>query len=229
MDAIFVDRHGNKKNFLYQYDHGQFLVIENFEYDVAPKIQYSVSTVPVAISTSSTLNNGVLTASIPDSLLCVGYDMIAYLYIGDETKGQVVETVYISVRPRKRPANFVYPSELFTLTINGTTLGNNVGYGEVAKWEDGNANGENRLGYFVNLSKNADNELIINKSTSTSVRGKYTNTSTNFFDHVYGVTIEGAGFASNLDEDKLDVQGKLLPKYACVCWFGCAAVEDKGQ
>ena len=117
MDAIFVDRHGNKKNFLYQYDHGQFLVIENFEYDVAPKVQYSVSTVPVAISTSSTLNNGVLTASIPDSLLCVGYDMIAYLYIGDETKGQVVETVYISVRPRKRPANFVYPSELFTLTI----------------------------------------------------------------------------------------------------------------
>ena len=229
MDAIFVDRHGNKKNFLYQYDHGQFLVIENFEYDVAPKVQYSVSTVPVAISTSSTLNNGVLTASIPDSLLCVGYDMIAYLYIGDETKGQVVETVYISVRPRKRPANFVYPSELFTLTINGTTLGNNVGYGEVAKWEDGNANGENRLGYFVNLSKNADNELIINKSTSTSVRGKYTNTSTNFFDNVYGVTIEGAGFASNLDEDKLDVQGKLLPQYACVCWFGCAAVEDNGQ
>ena len=118
MDAIFVDRHGNKKNFLYQYDHGQFLVIENFEYDVAPKVQYSVSTVPVAISTSSTLNNGVLTASIPDSLLCVGYDMIAYLYMGDETKGQVVETVYISVRPRKRPANFVYPSELFTLADN---------------------------------------------------------------------------------------------------------------
>ena len=47
MDAIFIDKNGNRKNFLYQYDVGQTFIIEDFPYSKAPKAQFSIKSIIV--------------------------------------------------------------------------------------------------------------------------------------------------------------------------------------
>ena len=115
MDAIFIDKYGNRKNFLYQFDKGQKMVIEDVSYQSAPKIQYSISTIPTTFTVQSNIENNVLTASIPDAFLYSGEDIIAYIYLEDATTGQTVDAVYISVRERKRPSNFVFTMDAFPL------------------------------------------------------------------------------------------------------------------
>lgn len=213
MDAIFIDQIGNKKNFLYQYDVGQTFIIENFEYSKAPKVQFSIKSIKTSPSVSSQLVNENLTVSIPDMLLTYGEDIVAYLYIEDPARGNVIETVFISVIPRKRPTDYPYTSENFARTINGTTISENFGFADVAKWEDNNPDNEKRYGYFVTASYGL-NGLVVNKATS--------------IDDVYGVAVEEVGFASNCLEGNLGRSGDLLPKYAYVCTSGFATVIDDG-
>ena len=214
MDAIFIDSNGNKKNFLYQYDVGQSFVVENFEYSTAPKVQFSIKSIKTSPSVNSQLSNGNLTASIPDMLLTYGEDIIAYLYIQDATKGTVIETIFISVIPRKRPADYQYTSEMFARTVNGTTMSEDSSFGEVAVWSDENPNRENRDGYFVTASYGSDS-IVISKANSIS--------------NVYGVAVKNVGFAANCTENKLDAMGNLLPKYEYVCTSGFAEVIDNGR
>lgn len=118
MDAILVDINGNKKNFLYQYDKGQYLIIENFEYSIAPKIHFQIKTIATAISEQSTLQENTLKCLIPNSLLAYGEDITAYIYIEDDEKEYVTETIFISVVPRKRPSNY---SEAVTVSWEKVT------------------------------------------------------------------------------------------------------------
>ena len=210
MDAIFIDVNGNKKNFLYQYDKGQSLIIEEFEYSIAPKVQFSIKSIKTAISVQSTLKNGTLKVAIPNVLLTYGEDIITYIYLEDKQQGYVVETIFISVYPRKRPSNYIYQSEMFAKTINGTTISENDGFADVFEWSDGNTSKQNRDGYFVNINS----KTTISKATSIN--------------NVYGVTVHSPGFASNCTEDKLNNSGNLLPKYAYVCSFGFALVRNDG-
>ena len=106
MDAVFIDQNGNKKIFLYQYDKGQYLEIENFPYAIAPKIYFQIKTIATSIPVQSTLQNNTLKCLIPNSLLAYGEDILAYIYIEDGDKGYVTETIFISVIPRKRPSNY---------------------------------------------------------------------------------------------------------------------------
>ena len=213
MDAVFIDQAGHKKNFLYQYDVGQSFVIENFEYTNAPKVQFSIKSIKTSPSINSQLSDGNLTVSIPDMLLTYGEDIIAYLYIQDAIRGDVIETVFISVIPRKRPADYQYTSEIFARTVNGTTISEDSSFGEVAIWADENPNNEKRYGYFVTASYGA-NSVVISKASSIS--------------NVYGVAVNNVGFASNCAESKLDAMGNLLPKYEYVCTSGFAEVIDNG-
>lgn len=214
MDAIFIDSNGNKKNFLYQYDVGQNFIVESFEYSTAPKVQFSIKSIKTSPSVNSQLSNGNLTVSIPDMLLTYGEDIIAYLYIQDAIKGTVVETVFISVIPRKRPADYQYTSEMFARTVNGTTISEDSSFGEVAVWADENPNREKRDGYFVTASYGS-NSVVISKANSIN--------------NVYGVTVNNVGFAANCTESKLDAMGNLLPKYAYVCTSGFAEIIDNGR
>lgn len=214
MDAIFIDQAGHKKNFLYQYDVGQSFVIENFEYSTAPKVQFQIKSLKTSPSVGSKLSGGNLTVPVPDMLLTYGEDLVAYLYIQDAIKGNVIETVFISVIPRKYPANYQYTSETFACTVNGTTISENPSFGETAIWADGNPNNENRDGYFVTASYGS-NSLTISK--------------TNSINNVYGVATNNVGFAANCTENKLDASGNLLPKYAYVCTSGFVEVIDNGR
>jgi hypothetical protein len=142
--------------------------------------------------------------------LTFGEDIIAYLYLETEDQGYVVESVFISVYPRKRPSNYIYTREMFVRAINGTVISDNKGFAEMFEWRDGNIFNEDRVGYFVNI----DSQTTISKSTSIN--------------NVYGVTVSSPGFASNCTEDKLNRIGNLLSKYAYVCSFGFASVIDDG-
>lgn len=215
MDAIFIDSKGNKKNFLYQYDKGQTFVVENFEYSKAPKAHFSIKSIKTAPSVSSRIVDGDLHVSIPDILLAYGENIVAYLYIEDSLIGNTVETIFISVIPRKRPADYVYSEEMFARSINGTLIANNLGVVDVATWADGNTDNRDRSGYFASISYNNINKnLVVSRATSLN--------------DVYGVIVNEAGVATNCDEDKLDKSGNLLPKYAYVCTSGFAKVIDNG-
>lgn len=216
MDAVFIDKNGNKKNFLYQYDVGQTFIVENFEYDKAPKVHFSIKSIKTAPSVGSKIIDSDLHVSIPDMLLTYGENIVAYLYIEDGIKGNTVETIFISVIPRKCPAEYTYISESFARSVNGTIIAENSGITEVASWADGNTNNQDRTGYFVSVSYDAYNKsLIANKATSIN--------------DVYGVSVDKAGIALNCDSSKLDNDGDLMLKYACVCTSGFATVIDNGK
>lgn len=153
MDAIFIDSNGNNKNFLYQYDIGQSFIVENFEYSTAPKVQFSIKSIKTSPSVNSQLGNSNLTVSIPDMLLTYGEDIVAYLYIQDAIKGNVIETVFISAIPRKRPADYNYTSEMFVRTVNGTTISEDSSFDEVAVWADESPNREKKRWVFRNGKK----------------------------------------------------------------------------
>ena len=138
MDAVLVDINGNKKNYLYQYDKGQYLIIENFEYSIAPEVHFQIKSVATAVSMQSTLVGTTLKCLIPNQLLAYGEDIIAYIYIEDGSKESVIDTVFISVIARKRPSDYIDISSIawdnvsdkpelfspekhsFTHSINGT-------------------------------------------------------------------------------------------------------------
>ena len=214
MDVIFIDQKGNKKNFLYQYDKGQYLVVQDWEYDVAPKVEYQMGTLKTAISVTPVLEDTTVRCRIPDTLIAIGDDIVVYLYVEDAARGEVVMTFFISVRPRKRPSDYTFPSEMFAISINGTTISSMPGFGEVAVWEDGNPNKETRYGYFVNVTY-GDNGLTIKKATSAN--------------DVYGVVIDRLGFAANCPADRLASTGYLETDYGFICCSGFATVIDNGR
>lgn len=214
MDAIFIDQAGHKKNFLYQYDVGQTFIIEDFEYSTAPKVQFQIKSLKTSLSANSTIENGDLKVKVPDVLLKYGEDIVVYLYIDDVVRGNVIETIFISVVPRKIPSDYTYISDMFTRTINGTTISDNFGVTDVAVWADKNTSNENRIGYFVSADYGL-NGITVSKATSIN--------------NVYGVVVETPGFASNCNEDKIGNTGDLISKYAYICSYGFASVIDNGR
>ena len=214
MDAVFIDQAGHKKNFLYQYDVDQTFIIEDFEYSTAPKAQFQIKSLKTSLSANSTIENGDLKVKVPDVLLKYGEDIVVYLYINDVVRGNVIETIFISVVPRKIPSDYTYISDMFTRTINGTTISDNFGVTDVAVWADKNTSNENRIGYFVSADYGL-NGITVSKATSIN--------------NVYGVVVETPGFASNCNEDKIGNTGDLISKYAYICSYGFASVIDNGR
>ena len=98
-------------------------------------------------------------------------------------------------------------------TTDGTVVSPNADFAEVAEWADGNPNNEDRTGYFV-CANVPVNGIIMKKATS--------------MDDVKGVTILSPAFAGNYTKDKLDGNGKLLPKYSFVAIIGFVPVIDNG-
>ena len=98
-------------------------------------------------------------------------------------------------------------------TADGTVVSQNADFAEVAEWADGNPDNEDRTGYFVCANVPVDG-IVMKKATST--------------DDVKGVTILAPAFAGNYTKDKLDSNGRLLPKYSYVAIIGFVPVRDNG-
>ena len=91
---------------LYQWDVNQDLVISGLGLSVAPEIHFANANMDRAIVRQSTLEGGVITIRIPNSLLQAPLTIKAYvgLYEGDTFK--VIETIEIPVIAKARPADY---------------------------------------------------------------------------------------------------------------------------
>ena len=122
-----------------------------------------------------------------------------------DTPGTVINCEYTKDTNKALTGNMV--------TAEGTVVSPNADFAEVAEWADGNPNSEDRTGYFVCANVPVDG-IVMKKATST--------------DDVKGVTIQAPAFAGNYTKDKLDSNGKLLPKYSYVAIIGFVPVIDNG-
>ena len=95
---------------------------------------------------------------------------------------------------------------------NGTVTSSNSDFAEIAKWSDGNPDNEDRLGYFVSVSKTEDG-ITMSKATSNS--------------GVRGVTVSAPAFSANASDDKFENE-ELKKEYNYVAFAGFATVIDNG-
>ena len=104
MTAVFEDSNGVKRNFLWQYDKGQILVVKDLDYEILPEVHFATSAYQDAFVVDGEFDDGVLSALIPDELLLDARKITVYLYLNRSYKGSTVKTLDIFVRPRKKPA-----------------------------------------------------------------------------------------------------------------------------
>lgn len=119
MDAIFTDSNGNKRNFLWQYDKGQTLVVEGLDYTISPEVHFTTTALENSLIVRGMYMNGVLKVDIPDALLTTSNKIIAYLYLKGAQSGETVQALNISVRPRKKPADYIYTDEIYITSTAG--------------------------------------------------------------------------------------------------------------
>ena len=99
-------------------------------------------------------------------------------------------------------------------SVDNVITSANADYAEVGQWADENTAGENRIGYFVSVSKTEAGITMVKATSTTDIRG---------------VTVETPAFAAGASSDKFNSEGKLLDKYAFVAFAGFVNVYDNGS
>ena len=117
MDAVFIDQSGVKRNFLWQYDKGQTLVVENVGYNISPEVHFETSATSEALMSRGVLLNGTLSVPIPDSLLLEARKIIVYIYVEKGSVGNTVEKIEINVKPRKMPSDYVMSDKYYVASV----------------------------------------------------------------------------------------------------------------
>lgn len=91
---------------LYQWDVNQDLVINGLNLTVAPEIHFANADMDRAIVRQSTLESGVVTVRIPNSLLQAALTIKAYVGIYEGETFKVIETIEIPVIAKTKPADY---------------------------------------------------------------------------------------------------------------------------
>ena len=117
MNAVFTNSNGDKQNFLWQYDKGQTLVVENLKYKVSPEVHFTTTALPEALVAQGTYKDGTFTVAIPNALLVSGRNITAYLYLEGVLSGETVKKIEITVRPRKKPTDYIYTDGIYITSI----------------------------------------------------------------------------------------------------------------
>lgn len=91
---------------LYQWDINQDLAITGLNLSVAPEIHFANANMERAIVRQSTLDSGVVTVRIPNSLLQEALTIKAYVGVYDRDTFNVIEIIEIPVIAKSRPADY---------------------------------------------------------------------------------------------------------------------------
>lgn len=91
---------------LYQWDLNQDLVINGLNLTTAPEIHFANAIMDKAIVKQATLEGGVVTVRIPNSLLQEALTIKAYVGIYEGETFKVVETIEIPIIAKPRPADY---------------------------------------------------------------------------------------------------------------------------
>lgn len=113
MTVVFKDSNGIKRNFLWQYDKGQTLILENLDYEVLPEVHFEISSSKEALIAIGDFHDGTLAVAIPDVLLLEARKITVYLYINGALQGDTVKVLDIFVRPRKKPSDYIYVDDRY--------------------------------------------------------------------------------------------------------------------
>jgi hypothetical protein len=92
---------------LYQWDINQDLVINGLGLSVAPEIHFANTDMDRAIVKQSTLESGVVTVRIPNSLLQAPLTIKAYVGVYESETFKVIEIVEIPVIAKTKPHDYV--------------------------------------------------------------------------------------------------------------------------
>lgn len=134
MTAVFIDSKGVKRNFLWQYDKEQTLILNDLEYEVSPEVHFATSSSEEALIAVGSYNNGTLSVNVPDVLLWEARKITVYLYLNKSLTGETVKTLDIFVRPRKKPNDYIYSDEKYI--ISTTSVDNAINDYISSKKED---------------------------------------------------------------------------------------------
>lgn len=93
---------------LFQWDIGQELKILNLETTITPAIHFCNKKSDNALVVTSTSSDSGYIASIPNSLLAEGYDITAFIYIGDNDSAKTIKVIHIPLTKRVKPSSYVY-------------------------------------------------------------------------------------------------------------------------
>lgn len=91
---------------LYQWDVNQDLIINGLNLSVAPDIHFANASMNGAIVKHSTLENGVISVRIPNSLLQSALTIKAYVGVYEGETFKVIETIEIPVIARVKPLDY---------------------------------------------------------------------------------------------------------------------------
>ena len=119
MNAVFTDSNGNKRNFLWQYDKGQTLVVEDLDYIISPEVHFTNTVLENALVAYGQYSDGVLKVNVPDALLLSANNIIVYLYLEGVQSGETIRELTITVRPRKKPADYIYTDDRYITSTAG--------------------------------------------------------------------------------------------------------------
>lgn len=93
---------------LYQWDINQRLNITGLELTTAPEVHFANANMERAIVRESTISNGTITVTIPNSLLQAPLPIMAYIGIYEGETFKVIESVKIPVIPKQKPTDYVF-------------------------------------------------------------------------------------------------------------------------
>lgn len=102
---------------LWQWDYGQILRIQGLSLDPAVEIHFSLSDkTGESITRIGVAKDGVTEVVIPDSMLENGetrqnYNIYAWIYLADETSGETIRKIVMSVTSRPKPEAFQKPED----------------------------------------------------------------------------------------------------------------------
>ena len=91
---------------LYQWDINRDLAISGLNLTVAPEIHFANDNMARAIVRQSTLEAGVVTVRIPNSLLQAPLTVKVYVGIYEDDTFKVIESIEIPVIPKARPLDY---------------------------------------------------------------------------------------------------------------------------
>lgn len=92
---------------LFQWDKNRKLVISGLNLPVAPEIRFTNEIMDKSIVRQSKLEEGIITACIPNSLLQYHYTIKAYVGIYENDAFKTLEIIHIPVNPQERPLDYV--------------------------------------------------------------------------------------------------------------------------
>ena len=91
---------------LYQWDINQVLKVTGLNLDVIPEVHFSNANMGRAIVKQATLENHVVTVTIPNSLLQAPLKIYAHIGIYEEDTFKCLEVVEIPIIPRTKPEDY---------------------------------------------------------------------------------------------------------------------------